>query len=162
MSFRITDRDNGFEAFFEGLSALRSDRVKVGIQGREASQIRPGGISMVGLGVIHEFGAPNANIPQRSFIRSTADVNNRKYQNMMIRSVTKLTRRPDSFNAQAELLKLGETVRGDIVKRIKSAQIKQDLAESTKTAKARKAGGTVEPALIDTGLLVQSISVVIT
>lgn len=154
--FRIvTDRDNGFEAFFAGIRQLGASRVKVGIQGREAAEIRPGGISMVGVGTIHEFGAPRANIPQRSFLRSTADANRRKYEQRMERSVRKLIKTPESFNARAELFKLGEIVRSDVIKTIK-ARIPPPLKAATI---ARKKGDDVP--LIEFGLLINSIRSVV-
>lgn len=155
--FRIvTDRDNGFEAFFTGLKELKSMRVKVGIQGAEAAVIRPGGISMVRLTTNHEFGAPRASIPQRSFLRSTADANRRKYEQIMERSVRKLTENPESFNARAELFKLGEIVRSDVIKTIK-ARIPPPLKAATI---ARKKGDDVP--LIEFGLLINSIRSVVT
>ena len=70
MGFRVVrDRDNGFKAFFKGVRDLGSSRVKVGIQGREAAEIHAGGLPTVALATIHEFGAPNADIPSRSFLR---------------------------------------------------------------------------------------------
>lgn len=163
MGFRIiSDEDRGFEAFFENLREADGARVRVGIQGDEASEIREGGISMVQLGVIHEFGAPKANVPQRSFIRSTADVNKPKYEQRLEAIAKRIVKRPGAVDVRGELFKLGERVRKDIINRIRKAEIKQDLAESTKKAKARKAGGKVEPALIDEGLLIGSISSTVT
>jgi len=155
--FRVVrDQDNGFAALFEGIKDLKGRRVKVGIQGREAAQIRPGGISMVQLATIHEFGAPNANIPQRSFMRSTADTNKRKYERMMAKSIKKLVRSPETFSVDRELLKLGETVRADIIKTVK-ARIPPPNKQATID---RKKGEDVP--LIDTGLLINSIRAVVT
>jgi phage gpG-like protein len=162
----ISDRDNGFDAFFAGLNQLRrGPRAKVGIQGAEASSIHPGGISMVRLGAVHEFGAtiPNAfgkgftvEIPQRSFLRSTADQNKRRYENQMAKSIKKLVRTPLAFNAIAELRKVGETFRRDVLNRVRRGQITQDLSEITK---ARR--GEEGPALWDTGMLMGSIRAVV-
>jgi hypothetical protein len=160
VSFRIIkDEDKGFEAFFDGLRDMAKLRVKVGIQGGEANEAHgDDGITMLQLGTIHEFGAPSANIPQRSFLRSTADVNKKKYFGKLNGLVKKLVRNPVSTKVKGELFKLGERVRKDTINRIRKAEINQNLAASTKRAKARKSGGKVEPALIDQGLLIGSIS----
>ena len=142
------------KAFFEGLDELGSLRVKVGIQGNEAQQIRSGGLSMVDLGTIHEFGAPRANVPQRSFLRSTADANRSKYERSMAKSVRKLANNPRSFNARGELFLLGERVRGDVIKRIR-AHIPPPLAAATIARKGE------DVPLIDTGQLINSIRSVV-
>lgn len=177
----LKDEDRGFEAFFENLRIAKGARVKVGIQGDDAARVVgmtkagrgggfSGGITMASLGEVHEFGATITNgfgigllivIPQRSFIRSTADANEAKYNARLVRITRNLVKRP-MVNVRGELFKLGERVRRDIINRIRKAEIKQDLAESTKKRKAAKAGGKVEPALIDEGLLIGSISSVVT
>lgn len=146
----VRDTDKGFKVFFKGLGDLDGMTVKVGIQGREAAQIRPGGISMVELGTIHEFGAPQANIPQRSFIRATADANRRKYE----RALEKIVETPD--RARSGLFRLGEVVRADIIQRIKD-RIPPPLQPATVR---RKRGESVP--LIDTGQLINSIRAVVT
>lgn len=151
----VRDIDKGFNAFFAELKDLKKIRVKVGIQGAEAPEIRPGGITMVDLGITHEFGAP-PNIPQRSFLRSTADAKEAKYERMMKKSVKKLTQRPKTFNAKAEMFKLGETVRSDVIKTIKD-RIPPANAPSTI---AQKKGEDVP--LIDTGQLINSLRSVVT
>lgn len=183
MGYKIKhDKDHGFEAFFENLRVAAKARVKVGIQGDEAAKVigmqaagrgggMSGGITMASLGEVHEFGAIIKNgfgmgiliiIPQRSFIRSTADQNKTKYNARLWRISKKMIKRPKDVDVRAELFKLGEAVRRDIINRVRKAEIKQDLAESTKKRKRRKAGGKVEPALIDEGLLIGSISSVVT
>jgi len=161
MAFKILkDEDKGFNAFFIGIKELSKFRIRVGIQSDKAKQQHGDdvGLTMLELGTIHEFGAPAANIPQRSFIRSTADVNENKYKKKLSRVVKRLIRKPKSTTVKGEYLVVGEGVRKDIINRIRKAQIHQNLAESTKRAKKRRAGGKVEPALIDQGLLIGSIS----
>ena len=152
----VTDRDNGFEAFFEGLEDLDSIRVKVGIQGSEAAEIRAGGISMVRLGITHEFGAPRANIPQRSFLRSTGDANRAKYARLQEGIVRRLGKNPKAIDVRRELFRLGEIVRADVIKTIK-ARIAPPLKAATI---ARKKGDDIP--LIETGQLINSISSVVT
>lgn len=163
MSFRIvSDKDNGFKAFFGSLKAMSSGKsAKVGIQSPE-STTKQKGITMVDLGLVHEWGATIKNgfgkgikivIPQRSFIRSTADVNERKYNEALAKIVNNLVDNPKSFNLTRELTILGEVARRDIVLRMTRGEITPELAESTKERR-----GEEGPPLVDTGLLLASIT----
>ncbi len=144
------DRDTGFREFFKGLKALGELRAKVGIQEPEASSGHEGGITFVELGAIHEFGAPAANIPQRSFLRSTADINDRKYRAGLGKVVK--AGKEDASKGLAALGELGEQVRADVVSRIFGGEIEPPLAPATV---ARK--GEATP-LFDTGALANSIT----
>lgn len=155
MASKVIDRDNGFDAYMKGLRGLDGARVKVGVQGREAAQIRPGGISMVELATHHEFGAPVANIPQRSFVRATGDANAAKYVRLQTNIVRRLGKRPDAVDVKRELFVLGEIVRGDMINLIR-ARIPPSLKPATI---ARKFGEDVP--LIDTGQLIASLRSVV-
>ncbi len=154
-SGKVRDTDKGFDAFFKGLKAVGKNRVKVGIQGREAAQVRPGGSTMVEIAAHHEFGAPNANIPQRSFIRSVADENRREYDNRTEAIVRKLVASPKTTSVKGELLKLGEQVRRDVL-----AKIDSNIPPALKQATIDRKGGD-NLALVDTGLMRASVSVVV-
>ncbi len=157
MSFRTRDEDQGFEAFFAGLRDLAGKRVKVGIQGNDGSKsVGDGGLTMVGLAIIHEMGVPAANIPQRSFLRSTADQNKNKYEDLLARMAKRLVKKPRGFNAPRELLKAGERVRADIINRMRRGEITPELADSTKRNR-----GEEGPPLVDTGLLMGSVRAVV-
>lgn len=171
--FRVKrDVDHGFEAFFWNLGVIGERRVKVGIQGREAvtehegrptgGSSRSGGqvlrgktLTTVELATIHEFGAPGANIPQRSFLRSTADENRSKYARRMERMVRKFVRNPEGFSILGEMTKLGEAVRRDVINKIRS-----NIPPPLKPATVRRKRGD-ELALVDTGQLVNSIRAVV-
>lgn len=47
--------------------------VRVGVQGADTSKDRPFGESNLAIAAVHEFGSRDGTIPQRSFLRSTAD-----------------------------------------------------------------------------------------
>lgn len=150
MSFKIKDEDKGFNAFFFGLRDLAGKRATAGIQ--DANEAHEGGITMGELGMIHEYGAPGANIPQRSFIRSTADEQRAKYEKKLERAAAKLVKKPIGFSATGELLKIAESMRRDIIKKIDS-NIPPPISESTLRSKKNKS----DPALVDKGLLRGSI-----
>lgn len=69
MRVRIDKR--AWKALERRLSAVDQARVKVGVVGAAAEADHGDGISTGELAAIHEFGAPGANIPERSFIRRT-------------------------------------------------------------------------------------------
>ena len=62
------------QALLRELDWLAQHEAVVGIlQGKGAEEQRAPDLTMAQLGAIHEFGAPEANIPERSFLRYTAD-----------------------------------------------------------------------------------------
>ena len=75
---KVTDTDRGAGDLVKRLRALAKStrRVKVGILSDAPKKAREGGAgrySLLEVAIVHEFGAPAANIPQRSFIRATID-----------------------------------------------------------------------------------------
>lgn len=175
MGFKLRDKDKGFKSFQAGLKATGQKTVKVGIQGNEATQVhraaeRDGGavtgsITMVELGSVHEFGATITNgygrgirivIPQRSFLRSTADQNRRKYDARLEAIIKRLADHPQRYDAEGELLKLGELVRRDIMDRMRRGEIEPPIGRQQ--AEAR---GELGPPLVDTGMLMNSIRAVV-
>lgn len=73
MSARITDRDRGFRALRKRLE--QSASVRVGILHDAPKTERDGAsrASLLEVATAQEFGAPEANVPQASFLRSTVD-----------------------------------------------------------------------------------------
>ena len=73
----VTDRDNGWKALRARVAKLKGARVRVGILDdapkQESSGAPPSKLTVAEVAAIHEFGAPEANIPQRSFVRATVD-----------------------------------------------------------------------------------------
>jgi hypothetical protein len=126
--------------------------VTVGIQGTEAAeQVHEGSITNLVLAVIHEFGAPKAGIPSRSFVRSTADENKTKYQRMLRKAGREVLK---GVPIAQSLFVVGEKARADMVKKIQS-NIPPALAASTVSQKKDTL------ALIDTGELLNAISSVV-
>ena len=92
MKFTVTEKDRGWKALFERLEVLKKHdvNVRVGIFSDEkgGGEEREGGLTNVEIAAVHEFGAPEANIPERPFIRSTFDAYKQEYAEM----VTKVLR----------------------------------------------------------------------
>ena len=68
----IVDTDKGWKALARVIRLSGRPSVTAGVHGRDKGR-SDGEINNVGLAAIHEFGAPLANVPERSFIRSTVD-----------------------------------------------------------------------------------------
>lgn len=79
----VRQTDHGWEELKRNLRDLQHGRsyVKIGVFGGAGGGVQKPGEppDVVTLARIHEFGAPRANIPQRSFIRAPFDNNRAKY-----------------------------------------------------------------------------------
>lgn len=86
----VIDRGNPqYRAIVRELSFLSRHEVAVGIlSGKGAEEERETGLTMAQLGAIHEFGAPEQNIPERSFLRHTADAKREEVANLLERGIT--------------------------------------------------------------------------
>lgn len=144
----VVDEDFGFRALIQRIRGLDGIEGTVGIQGAEASQVREGGTTNLKIAQVHEFGAPNANIPQRSFLRSTFDENERKYERELERGAGSVV---DGKSAVAAVLRVTEIARADVLDKINS-NIPPPLSDATI---ARKGDAL---ALVDTGQLFNSIT----
>lgn len=81
---RVTDTDHGADAFLARIRALKASkaRVRVGVladaakdppKDKNGKTGKPPKYTLLEVAGVHEFGAPAANIPQRSFIRAPID-----------------------------------------------------------------------------------------
>jgi len=132
---------------------LAKRRVKVGIlQSKGGGEpTESGGATMVDIGTIHEFGAPKAGIPERSFLRRTF----REKKRDLAKITTQLSKKvvTGKLTHKRALEILGAWGAAQVQKRITSeGHIPPPLKPRTV---ARK--GSDRP-LVDTGRLVQSIS----
>jgi len=79
MSASITDRDHGLKALVERIGKLSKASVRVGVledkgaESKSASDESQSAKTVIEVATIHEFGAPAAGIPARSFLRGTVD-----------------------------------------------------------------------------------------
>lgn len=159
MSGKVTDKDRGAKSFSERIKALAAStaRVRVGVladapkreHAGEVGTAAPKSVTLIEVAGWHEFGAPDANIPQRSFIRGTVDEKRdeiARLEAVLLENVVtgKIT------EAQA-LDQLGAKVTGLIQTRM-SQGIPPALAQSTIDRKKSSVP------LIDTGQLRSSIT----
>jgi hypothetical protein len=127
----------------------RESHVKVGVLsggGKSAD-----GLSMVELAAIHEFGAPRAGIPERSFIRAAMRANESEYRAVAARLSGAYVTGKISYQRALELLGVwGATA---IKKYITAGS---NIAPPLQAATVQRKGST-RP-LVDTGQLVNAIS----
>lgn len=90
------------------------DLVKVGLP--KGSNDYPDGTSVILVGLVHEFGSPEKNIPQRSFLRSTVNSNKRKYAKLLKKLTKKIVNGKLTKNKALNLL--GLQVQGDVIGKI--------------------------------------------
>jgi len=121
-------------------------RVKIGVLG---SGYHGPDLTNAELAAIHEFGAPRANIPERSFLRGTFDAKNREWQKFAEKLLKAIA--AGRIDADQALGLLGERAVADVRKTIRNG-----IAPPLKAATVRRKGSS-KP-LIDTGRLLQSIS----
>ena len=153
MASGIKETDNGWNNLKKSLLKLGNLEVVVGVPGRINFSVP----TTAAIGAVHEFGSTDGTIPERSFLRSTFDVNEAKYTKLLAKysaAVVK-THKQDA----AALFRVGETVRNDVVNRIRKGEIKQDLKPETIDGfiygtQTRRGNN---PALIASGNLVGSI-----
>lgn len=138
--------------------AQRNNYVRVGVLGNGPSvaqskapipRRRDEEITNVELAVIHEYGAPAANIPERSFIRSTAVVNRATYLAMFRGGLPKVLAHKLQINTLLGLV--GAKMAADM----KNTITHGDLAPLAPSTIERK--GSSRP-LVDTGQLLNSIT----
>jgi len=108
-------------------------------------------LSQAELAAIHEFGAPRAGIPERSFLRATADLKRVEWMALFERALRLVVAGRLTLDQAMGLV--GQQAVADIVARIREgAGIPPPLKPATIAAK-----GSDRP-LVDTGRLVQAIS----
>lgn len=152
MAAGVEDKDRGWDAIRSNVKRADGAVVAIGIQGPEAGAVvhDDTALSNVELGVIHEFGAPGAGIPERSFIRSTFDAKVGEWTRLMVDVAEKIYDTPPAVPLR--LLDItGQKVRADIINAINQG-IPPALQQATIDAK-----GSSKP-LIDTGQLKGSIT----
>ncbi len=169
-TFKLTDRDTGWNALKETLRSLRGgdSYAKVGLLGEKAAAVEHEAeegvaaevMTNVKLAAIHEFGTEH--VPERSFIRSTFDTHREEYLGILRKLVPAIYEGKTS--AQHVLNIIGMKMKWDMKNAIlEGSGISPPLAPSTIKAKQKKGRWRKTPAkdaprpLVDTGRLVAAI-----
>lgn len=160
VSFKFLERDLGWSRLLKAARAAsrRAPYVKIGVLGGPRDR-RPGeSITNVQLALVHEFGAPSRNIPQRSFIRAPFRAHFQEYKALLVRLVRGSLRKK-SLDVVPALAIMGEKIAADLKKSAPGTP--PPNAWRTLVAKLRKSrkGSTGSPqTLVDTGRMVNSIT----
>lgn len=103
---RTTVDDRTWRKLLKTVKGFATIQVKVGIVGRAAQANHTSGISLVELAAIHEYGAPGANIPARSYIGKTLRDRVDEWRGMQLRLVKALLSGKVSAKRAQEILGL--------------------------------------------------------
>ena len=146
----LIDRDLGWRELFRRITRGGEAFAKIGIQQdtRREQKDGKGPIDMVQLAAIHEFGAPKAGIPERSFIRAWHDSAREKITRLQARLGRQFI--DGKITLQQMVAKLGAFGQGGIRKFLRN------LKEPALKAATIRRKGSANP-LIDTGQLLGSI-----
>lgn len=141
---------NMFTAYESQLKTFKKSVVKVGLPEKVGSKPHEdSGLSIAQVGMVHEYGVPEKNIPRRSFIREPL-INDQKNINKLIKKKFSEVA-GNRTTAKTALNQMG--IYGQGVSQ-KSFSSNDWTPLNPKTIKAK---GSSKP-LIDTGLLQQSIT----
>lgn len=150
MASKIVEKDIGFKKFFKKLRVLDGHEVVVGIPAKEGEEEYEKGAPLIMIASVHEFGYED--IPQRSFLRDTFDINANKYDKFLRQASKKVAKKGE--NPKKAYFMLGEIARGDVIKRIN-----QGIDPPLKPATIARKKSSLP--LVDTGTLKNSIRAVV-
>jgi hypothetical protein len=142
----ITDEDRGWNAVAARLA--RAYRVRVGVLD-DAPKRGGGPYSLLEVAAVHEFGAPAAGIPQRSFVRAPIDAARAQIQAAQATLARQIVQ--GKVSGAVAMQRLGALAKGVIQKAIAQG-IEPPLLSATVERK-----GSSTP-LVDTGQLRSSIA----
>lgn len=146
----VVDIDRGYKELGKRLRRFRDGpNVTIGVQATETSLTRAVGLTNVALAVVHEFGSKDGKIPQRSFLRGTADRERPLFERMLKIAARNITA---GRNVRGELGRVGEKGVSEVKRTIDQSIGIEKNADTTIAAK-----GSTTP-LIDTGILKNSIT----
>jgi len=153
------------ERLARSVKQLRRTEITVGVHGEDAS--RPGErFNNVQIAAVHEYGAPERGIPQRSFIGSTMDAQQAQILDDMNDAVDQVLQGQPIQSAVERVgiyteERVRETIRAGIKPALSPATIERRRAKLKGGAPSNDRFGTKETPLIDTGQLIQSVSSVV-
>lgn len=154
--FKVTDKDRGWKKIAAELKkAAAKPYVKVGFIGDSGNAThKDSPLTVAGIAAIHEYGAPEQNIPERSFIRGTIEARSNEVQGFIDHQNKSVLLQ--KLNVREALGRLGLFAVALIKDRIVKEHIPPPLKESTIIAKTRD-GKTGEVPLVNTAQMLNSI-----
>lgn len=157
MKFKLKKSENKLAHIASELSKLKKGYVKAGVLASEKER-ESGEVSNVDLALIHEFGAPAANIPERSFVRSTFTKNKQEYSALLKKLAKGLFAGKSEQTAEQILGLVGTKMAADMKNTITEGLSPANAPDvyARKLAKGTAAG--LPKPLVDTGQLLDSIT----
>lgn len=154
-TLKVIEKDLGWRGIARGVATINGATVRAGLVGEKAAKVHEDStMTNAEIGTVHEFGAPAANIPERSFLRSTFRKNKDKYNRLMgALAAAVYSARAGSKGA---LALLGATMVSDIKATIR-AGIPPPLAAATVARRSKRKKDREIP-LIDTREFINAIS----
>lgn len=152
----MVDKDRGWKKIAAELQkAAKKPYVKVGFIGDSGgAEHKDSVLTVAGVAAIHEYGAPERNIPERSFIRGTIEAHSSEVQGFIDHQNKSVLLQ--KIDVKEALGRLGLFITALIKNRIVKEHVPPPLKESTIKAKTR-AGKTGEVPLVDTAQMLNSI-----
>jgi hypothetical protein len=145
----VIDKDRGWNRIVRDSFYLGRHVSRVGFPDDGEPYEKGQDTTALTVALVHEFGAPNANIPERPFVRTAYDEN---VEAITTRAAEALGRVIDGLSTpEHEIAKLGEMHAADIQRKIQTGPF-YPLKHSTV---ARKKS---DRPLIDTGHMIQSVT----
>lgn len=135
------------------LARVAGQRVKVGVlqSGSAGQQVDGAEITMAELAAIHEYGAPKANIPERSFIRRTfGEQDGREAAKKFIAKQAKLIVKKQ-IEPEEALERIGQWGVAAV-----RARVREGIAPALRPATIAAKGSSLP--LVDTGGLMEALS----
>lgn len=125
---------------------------------RPRTGMAEGKITLAALALIHEFGAPAAHIPERSFIRSAMSDSSSRIKGM----VAKITKAAAVGDPSVPFLleRLAVYLEGIVKRRITEIR-SPPMAKSTFDRRVRQSGDAWPKLLVDTGSMRQGVTAVV-
>lgn len=155
MSAKLQDKDTGMKRRLADLHQLHGYVAKVGIQGEKALEQHEGSeLTIAEVGAVHEFGAPSANIPTRSFLRSAYDSDPKKWEGELRKELSEVIKKKGT-NYKHALTVVAEKLRTTIIDLINAG-----IPPPLKPATIARKGGESTP-LLETGALRGAITAVV-
>lgn len=148
----VKDIDLGWEKIIKNMKTLDKKVLKVGIQSGDKTS--DGKEDLAYVASLHEFGSPGGKIPERSFIRTAIDSNERKIDNLFDKLAFRILSGSVSIRGALDIM--GLAITGMIQEQITDGEY---VPLAPATIKQRK--NHSDKPLIDTGHMRQSIRHVI-
>jgi hypothetical protein len=157
MASNVKLDDHVFRELTAKIGKAKNAFVKVGVlQAQGSTAANDGEITLAELAAIHEFGAPRANIPARSFLRATLTQD--PGREGVVKMVTGLAKGiiAEKLEVKEALDRLGAWAAAQVKKRIK-AHIPPPLKPETIKRKLSKHGAGGSTPLVATSQLINAI-----